>query len=306
MWNDGDPRRELRGHEVAMGRSSSEVVVLDDRVIEAANRAQPGVTNINVTRSSRLHIGPKFVSVTQNVDNTEVVKGRILGLELVSPQNSRRLRCSIAVFVCWAFVVASGLIFLILHFALATHPSRLNLDITDDWYLRRADWQAMPEYEIVNLNTPVPFVLIGHSAMEHCMDRYACIRNVLAIQSDHQRRGWVDIGPNFLVGGNGLIFEGRGANVQGVMVRSWNTIGVSVMFLGDYMTAVPSQVQFDHVNVLLSELVRVGVLRSDYIIYGHCQVQGAVKTPGINLMRQLSHFEHWNSTNASVCIGWNK
>lgn len=78
MWNEGDPRRELRGHEVAMGRSGSEVVVLDDRIIEAANRAQPGVTNINVTKSSRLHIGPKFVSVTQNVDNTEVVKGEPL------------------------------------------------------------------------------------------------------------------------------------------------------------------------------------------------------------------------------------
>lgn len=80
MWNEGNPRQELRDHELAMGRSSggSEVVVLDDGIIEAASRAQPGVTNINVTKSSRLHIGPKFVSVTQNVDNTEVVKGEPL------------------------------------------------------------------------------------------------------------------------------------------------------------------------------------------------------------------------------------
>lgn len=78
MWNEGDPQCELRGHDVALGRAGSEVVVLDDRVVEAASRAQPGVTNINVTKSSRLHIGPKFVSVTQNVDNTEVVKGEPL------------------------------------------------------------------------------------------------------------------------------------------------------------------------------------------------------------------------------------
>lgn len=163
----------------------------------------------------------------------------------------------------------------------------------------------MPEYEIVNLDLPLTYVLIGHSAMEHCMDRYACIKNVLLIQRDHQRRGWVDIGPNFLVGGNGLVFEGRGANVQGVMVRAWNTKGISIMFLGDYMTAIPAQVQFDNVKVLLEELVAKNVLRQDYIMYGHCQVQGAVKPPGINLLRQLHKFEHWNSSNADACVGWN-
>ena len=78
MWNEGDPRSDLRGHEVAMGRAGSSVVVMDERVMEAASRAQPGVTKINVTKSSRLHIGPKFVSVTQNVDNSEVVKGEPL------------------------------------------------------------------------------------------------------------------------------------------------------------------------------------------------------------------------------------
>ncbi|XP_035428702.1 peptidoglycan-recognition protein 3 isoform X3 [Spodoptera frugiperda] len=61
--------------------------------------------------------------------------GRILGLELVSPQNSKRLRCSIAVFVCWAFVVASGLTFFIFHFALAKQAIRLDLDLPLPRYL---------------------------------------------------------------------------------------------------------------------------------------------------------------------------
>lgn len=141
--------------------------------------------------------------------------------------------------------------------------------------------------------------------MEHCMERYACIKNVLDIQADHIQRSWDDIGPNFLVGGNGLVFEGRGANVVGVMVKTWNLRSISIMFLGDYMTAVPIKAQFDHVKVLLKELVAKQILRPDYTLYGHCQVQGAIKPPGINLLRQLSNFEHWNSTNANACIGWN-
>lgn len=179
------------------------------------------------------------------------------------------------------------------------------LDINATWYLRRGDWQARNEYEIINLKLPVPYVLIGHSAMEHCTERYACIRNVMLIQSEHIGKGWVDIGPNFLVGGNGLVFEGRGANVVGAMVRSWNLNGISVMFLGDYMTAEPIEAQFDHVKVLLQALVDKEILRPDYTMYGHCQVQGAVKPPGINLLRKLHTFEHWNSSNVESCIGWN-
>ncbi|XP_075990726.1 peptidoglycan recognition protein 1-like isoform X3 [Anticarsia gemmatalis] len=61
--------------------------------------------------------------------NSEGDKCRILGLELVSPQNTKRLRCSIAVFVCWAFVVACALTFFIFHYALAKQVYRLDLDL---------------------------------------------------------------------------------------------------------------------------------------------------------------------------------
>lgn len=160
----------------------------------------------------------------------------------------------------------------------------------------------MPDYGIELLALPIPYVLIGHSAVEHCTEKYACIRNVLDIQRDHQRRGWNDIGPNFLVSGNGLIFEGRGANVVGAMVKSWNLNGISIMFLGNYMEAIPIQAQFDHVRVLLTELVRKEILKPDYIIYGHCQVTGSIKSPGAHLMDELHNFEHWNPANKSLCL----
>lgn len=78
MWSE--PKLELREHAPTMGRTSdgSELVMMDDRIVEAAARSQPAVNNLNVTKSSRVHIGPKFVSITQNVDNTEVVKGQLL------------------------------------------------------------------------------------------------------------------------------------------------------------------------------------------------------------------------------------
>lgn len=176
------------------------------------------------------------------------------------------------------------------------------LDIKEKWYLRRGDWQAMPDYGIELLELPVPNVLIGHSAMDQCTDRYSCIKDVLEIQRDHQRRGWNDIGPNFLVGVNGLVFEGRGGNVQGAMVKSWNRNGISVMFLGNYQVSETSQVQFDHIKVLLNELVRKEVLRPDYVVYGHCQVTGSIISPGKYVMDELHNLEHWNPANKTTCI----
>lgn len=160
----------------------------------------------------------------------------------------------------------------------------------------------MPDYGIELLELPVPHVTIGHSALTFCTEKYSCIKEVLEIQSDHQRRGWNDIGPNFLVGGNGYVFEGRGANVLGVMVKSWNRIGISIMFLGNYVISHPTQEQFDNVNVLLKELVRVGALSPDYTLFGHCQLAGGIITPGPHIMDEMHNFEHWNPANSTECL----
>lgn len=69
---------------MTMERSScgSEVVVMDDRIMQVVEGSQPAIANLNVNKSSRVHIGPKFVTVTQNVDKTEVVKGEPLITDL--------------------------------------------------------------------------------------------------------------------------------------------------------------------------------------------------------------------------------
>lgn len=75
MWSESDGERELQEHEAGMGRSSAgaELVMMDDRAMASSSWAAPGVANLNVTKFSKVHIGNKFV--TQNVHNSEVVKG---------------------------------------------------------------------------------------------------------------------------------------------------------------------------------------------------------------------------------------
>lgn len=160
----------------------------------------------------------------------------------------------------------------------------------------------MPPYAVHFLTLPISNVLIGHSASLYCDEQYSCIQEVLDIQSDHLRRNWDDIGPNYLVSGNGLVFEGRGANVNGAMVRWWNAKSITIMFLGDYSKNKTSSEQFEHVNILLTELVNHRVLTDDYVLMGHCQVSPFTISPGKNLMDKLDNFKHWNPVNKTYCL----
>ncbi|KAG0418338.1 hypothetical protein HPB47_004938 [Ixodes persulcatus] len=52
--------------------------------------------------------------------------------------------------------------------------------------------------------------------------------------------GWYDIGYNFLIGGNGLVFEGRGWDYVGAHTVGFNNKSVSLGFVGDYSDKVPN------------------------------------------------------------------
>ncbi|KAG6461838.1 hypothetical protein O3G_MSEX012890 [Manduca sexta] len=299
MWSESDGERE--NEIMSTSTSNSEVVRMDERGIACVPGPGQQPTSLQFIKSKGIHVGDQFVSVTQTVHNNEVVKGRLLGLELVSAKSTRQLRCSIAVFVCWVLVVASGLAFFIFHYVLAKKLP-LDLDIHEPWYLRRGDWQAMLPYSREFLNLPVKNVLIGHSATEYCDEKYACIRLMLAIQNDHLRRGWDDIGPNFLVSGNGIVFEGRGADVFPVMMVDWNRRSIMIMFLGDYRYDASSIAQFEHVSVLLEELVKKQVLTPDYTVWASCQLSPHTVSPGIKVLERMKLFEHWKQTNVSLCL----
>lgn len=160
----------------------------------------------------------------------------------------------------------------------------------------------MASYGDEYLDIPVENVIIGHSAGNYCNQRYRCIKQMIMIQQDHLRRGWNDIGPNFFVGGNGDVFEGRGANVIGAMVKGYNRKSITIMFLGNYVVNQTNPLQFNHSQILVDRLVKVGALRSDYVLRGHCQVDSLIITPGPNIMDKLSYFPHWDPKGTKGCL----
>lgn len=152
------------------------------------------------------------------------------------------------------------------------------------------------------LKLPLKYVVVGHTGWKACEEKYTCIDRMMETQKDNLGRGFLDIVPNFLVGGDGLVFEGRGANVQAAMIRSWNVKSITIMFIGDFRTDVPNTLQFEHVNILLEKLVKKGVLDPDFVLYGQCQLAHNTITPGPNVMNRLNELLHWDPKDKDKCL----
>ncbi|KAJ8737849.1 hypothetical protein PYW08_000444 [Mythimna loreyi] len=307
MWNDGDPRRELRGHEVAMGRSSSEVVVLDDRVVEAANRSQPGVTNINVTRSSRLHIGPKFVSVTQNVDNTEVVKDLPLPQYLwnlaKSTTTAERLSCAAAIAALLVCII------LIVYFNITAKKNADSIvDVAPhEWFITRDMWLA-PPFLYPNTSTefaPLRLVIIAHTVSSECTVFMNCAAELRALQSYFATNYKYDIPYNFVIGNEGRVYEIRGWNRIGAHSLSYNFCSLGLGFIGDYRegSSRATDLQLLRAQMLFKEGVRLGYLHKDFLVVGAKDVIDS-ESPGTNLynaIRKWHNYDHEKKYIGKTC-----
>ena len=53
--------------------------------------------------------------------------------------------------------------------------------------------------------------------------------------------GWDDIGYNFLVGGDGRVYVGRGWTRLGAHNRGYNSQSIGIAFLGTFNTETPSE-----------------------------------------------------------------
>uniref|UniRef100_A0A2A4K4P1 Peptidoglycan recognition protein n=1 Tax=Heliothis virescens TaxID=7102 RepID=A0A2A4K4P1_HELVI len=306
MWSEESPRNGRRGHEVVSGRAggSSEVVVLDDRVIEAAARAQPGVTNINVTKSTGLHIGPKFVSVTQNVDNTEVVKDlplpRYLWDIAKSTTKAERLSCAAALIVLVVCVL------LIVYFTvIAKRTVDSVVDVAPhEWYITREMWLA-PEFvndgDTIQRFDPLRLVIIAHTVSPECTLFKNCAAEMRNLQGYFIKNFRYDLPYNFLIGNEGRVYVGRGWNVIGAHTQFYNRCSLGIGFIGDYREGLPSyskvtEKQLERAKMLLDLGVEYGYLHPDYHVLGAKDLQSS-QSPGTNLYRAIQNWTHYDHEN---------
>ncbi|XP_067642465.1 peptidoglycan-recognition protein SB1 [Eurosta solidaginis] len=160
----------------------------------------------------------------------------------------------------------------------------------------RSSWNAVPASSPARISGKVDYVIIHHSDNPNgCSTTADCKRMINNIQNDHiVRRRFSDIGYNFIIAGDGNIYEGRGFGVQGAHAPNYNRNSIGIVFIGNFENTTPSQTMLQNAKDLIAYAVQQGYLKNDYTLLGHRQTK-ATTCPGQKLYDEIKTWPHWKN-----------
>ncbi|KAM9359068.1 peptidoglycan recognition protein 5 [Symphorus nematophorus] len=156
----------------------------------------------------------------------------------------------------------------------------------------RAQWGAAAPRGKEKLKGSAQRVVIHHTALPKCSGRQECMERLVSIQRGHMtERKFDDIGYNFLVGGDGTVFEGRGWGVVGAHAKGNNHDSLGIAFMGNFNNDTPSAEAISSVKQLLQFGVNEGFITRKFELLGHRDL-GQTECPGGKLHTALPQLAH--------------
>lgn len=128
-------------------------------------------------------------------------------------------------------------------------------------FFEREQWGGKPPFNRTQLQLPVDLVVIAHTVTPFCGSFTHCSQIVASIQEHHLfGLNISDIGYNFVIGGDGNIYVGRG----------WDTVNfqrnqsISVSFIGNFVLDELNLNMIDAFQLLMNDGVKKGKLKKNY------------------------------------------
>lgn len=162
----------------------------------------------------------------------------------------------------------------------------------------REEWGARTRiYAIRRLaENPPGYVIIHHSNTQPCETQSSCIAEVNNIQDQHMNdKLYHDIAYNFLVGGDGLVYEGRGWKLRGTHIESNNSKSIGICLIGTFSNTSPSVAQSEAAQNLIDWGVANNKISRNYKLLGHSQMADTV-CPGNALYDHIKTWPHWSES----------
>ncbi|KAF2881226.1 hypothetical protein ILUMI_24950 [Ignelater luminosus] len=160
--------------------------------------------------------------------------------------------------------------------------------------LTREQWGGRAP-EFINYTIfPIDYVIIHHTVTPLCATKESCSRQIRSIQNYQMQAplNFGDIGYNFLIGGDGKVYEGRGWHKEGAHTRGYNKNSIGIAFIGTFTDVAPPLEQLQAAKDLLECGVKLGELSENYKLYGARQVK-ATESPGVKLFKKIMKWPHF-------------
>ncbi|XP_068154873.1 peptidoglycan-recognition protein SA [Drosophila tropicalis] len=142
---------------------------------------------------------------------------------------------------------------------------------------------------------PIRFVVIHHTVTSECAGFLECAEILQNIQSYAQNElNYNDISYNFLIGNDGVVYEGTGWGVRGAHTYGYNANGTGIAFIGNYSNKLPSPAALKAAQKLLICGVKQDELSNDYALIAASQVI-TTQSPGLILYNEIQGWPNWVS-----------
>ncbi|KAI4471834.1 peptidoglycan recognition protein [Holotrichia oblita] len=160
--------------------------------------------------------------------------------------------------------------------------------IADHRFYSVSDWRGRQPLYTIEVSRPISFVIVSHTAGVQCFTFADCATQMRNIQALHVNNGSPNIGYNFLIGGDGGIYEARGWHTRNFH-RDF-TIGIS--FMGNFVFDEFTDVMISAFDGILANGVKVGALPADFRIVAHNQTM-ATASPGQHVYSVISQYPNF-------------
>lgn len=179
-------------------------------------------------------------------------------------------------------------------------------------YVPRSSWGASLGLTNTNssrVTTTVTHLVLHHSSSDTYANDYAAVVRTYYL-SHINDRGWSDIGYNWLVDPNGVLYQGRAwkssteENVIGAHNSNYNSNCLGLNIIGNYEVYQPTQKSLDKmadIMAFLCDKFDLNPLATTYfaplgvnkpVITGHKHSGGGTDCPGVNLISKYDWFRN--------------
>ncbi|XP_047984139.1 peptidoglycan recognition protein-like [Leguminivora glycinivorella] len=165
--------------------------------------------------------------------------------------------------------------------------------LADCGVVTREQWDGLSPTRVEYLPRPVGLVIMMHTVSSPCNTDQTCAAQVRNLQTYFldQLNYW-DLGPSFLIGGNGKVYEGPGWLHVGAHTYGYNRKSIGISFIGNFNNDKPTPEALAAAKALIKCGMTKGHLKRDYKVVGARQLI-ATESPGRKLYQEIRNWPDW-------------